>query len=38
MLERQALRDAALRCNAKGQVGPHDRSRSGRPEGLTPGR
>ena len=37
-MERQALRDAVLRYNAEGVEGPHDRPRSGRPEGLTPGR
>src|SRR5918997_6432120 len=36
-MERQALRDAVLRYNAEGLEGLHDRSRSGRPEGLTPG-
>jgi len=36
-LERQALRDAVLRYNAEGPGGLHDRPRSGRPEGLTPG-
>ena len=36
-MERQALRDAVLRYNAEGPGGPHDRPRSGRPEGLTPG-
>lgn len=36
-MERQALRDAVLRCNAKGPEGLHDRPRSGRPEGLSPG-
>jgi transposase len=36
-MERQALRDAVLRCNAEGPSGLHDRPRSGRPEGLTPG-
>jgi transposase len=37
-MERQALRDAVLRYNAEGPGGLHDRPRSGRPEGLTPGR
>ena len=37
-MERQALRDAVLRYNAEGVEGLHDRPRSGRPEGLTPGR
>jgi len=36
-MERQALRDAVLRYNADGPDGLHDRSRSGRPEKLTPG-
>jgi transposase len=36
-MERQALRDAVLRYNAEGVEGLHDRPRSGRPEGLTPG-
>ena len=36
-MERQALRDAALRYDAEGPGGLHDRPRSGRPEGLTPG-
>src|SRR5512134_3609477 len=36
-MERQALRDAALRYNAEGLDGLHDRPRSGRPEALTPG-
>ena len=36
-MERQALRDAVLRYNADGPEGLHDRPRSGRPEGLTPG-
>jgi transposase len=36
-MERQALRDAVLRYNAEGVDGLHDRPRSGRPEGLTPG-
>src|SRR5918999_1526561 len=36
-MERQALRDAVLRYNAEGPSGLHDRPRSGRPEGLTPG-
>jgi Winged helix-turn helix len=36
-MERQALRDAVLRYNAEGPGGLHDRPRSGRPEGLTPG-
>jgi transposase len=36
-MERQALRDAVLRDNAEGLEGLHDRFRSGRPEGLTPG-
>ena len=36
-IERQALRDAVLRYNAEGPGGLHDRPRSGRPEGLTPG-
>ncbi len=36
-MERQALRDAVLRYNADGPDGLHDRPRSGRPEGLTPG-
>ena len=36
-MERQALRDAVLRYNAEGPQGLHDRPRSGRPEGLTPG-
>ena len=36
-MERQALGDAVLRYNAEGLEGLHDRSRSGRPEGLTPG-
>ena len=36
-MERQALRDAVLRYNAEGPDGLHDRPRSGRPEGLTPG-
>lgn len=36
-MERQALRDAVLRYNAEGPAGLHDRPRSGRPEGLTPG-
>jgi transposase len=35
--ERRALRDAVRRCNAEGPDGRHDRPRSGRPEGLTPG-
>jgi transposase len=35
---RQALGDAVVRYNAEGVDGPHDRPRSGRPEGLTPGR
>ena len=34
---RQALRDAVLRYDAEGVEGLHDRPRSGRPEGLTPG-
>jgi transposase len=37
-MERQALRDAVLRYNAEGPGGLHGRPRSGRPEGLTPGR
>jgi transposase len=37
MLERQALRDAVVRFNAEGPESLHDRPRSGRPEGLTPG-
>ena len=36
-MERQALRDAVLRYNAEGVEGLHDRPRSGRPAGLTPG-
>ena len=36
-MERQALRDAVIRYNAEGPDGLHDRPRSGRPEGLTPG-
>jgi transposase len=36
-MERQALRDAVIRYNAEGPEGLHDRPRSGRPEGLTPG-
>ena len=36
-MERQALRDAVIRYNAEGTEGLHDRPRSGRPEGLTPG-
>jgi transposase len=36
-MERQALRDAVRRYNAEGPSGLHDRPRSGRPEGLTPG-
>jgi transposase len=36
-MERQALRDAVLRYNAEGPEGLHDRPRSGRPEGLSPG-
>jgi transposase len=36
-MERQALRDAVIRFNAEGPSGLHDRPRSGRPEGLTPG-
>ncbi len=36
-MERQALRDAVIRYNADGPSGLHDRPRSGRPEGLTPG-
>jgi putative transposase len=36
-MERQALRDAVLRYHAEGVEGLHDRPRSGRPEGLTPG-
>ena len=36
-MERQALRDAAPRCNAEGVDGLHDRPRSGRPEGSLPG-
>ena len=36
-MERQALRDAVLRYNAEGPGALHDRPRSGRPEGLTPG-
>ena len=36
-MERQALRDAVLRYDAEGPGGLHDRPRSGRPEGLTPG-
>lgn len=36
-MERQALRDAVPRYNAEGPGGLHDRPRSGRPEGLTPG-
>jgi transposase len=36
-MERQALRDAVLRYNAEGPDGLHDRPRSGRLEGLTPG-
>ena len=36
-MERQALRDAVRRHNAEGPDGLHDRPRSGRPEGLTPG-
>jgi transposase len=36
-MERQALRDAVIRYNADGPEGLHDRPRSGRPEGLTPG-
>jgi transposase len=36
-MERQALRDAVLRYNAEGPQGLHDRPKSGRPEGLTPG-
>jgi transposase len=37
-MERQALRDAVIRYNAEGPEGLHDRPRSGRPEGLAPGR
>ena len=37
-MERQALRDAVVRCNAEGPPGLHDRPRSGRPEGSTAGR
>jgi transposase len=37
-MERQALRDAVLRYNAEGPDGLRDRPRSGRPEGLAPGR
>src|ERR687897_259015 len=37
-MERQALRDAVVRYNAEGPSGLRDRPRSGRPEGLTPGR
>jgi transposase len=37
-MERQALREAVIRYNADGPEGLHDRPRSGRPEGLTPGR
>ena len=36
-MERQALRDAVRRYHADGPEGLHDRPRSGRPEGLTPG-
>lgn len=36
-MERQALRDAVVRYNAKGPDGLHDRPKSGRPTGLTPG-
>jgi transposase len=36
-MERQALRDAVIRFNAEGPEGLHDRPRSGRPEGLSPG-
>jgi transposase len=36
-VERQAPRGAVLRCNAEGPGALHDRPRSGRPEGLTPG-
>jgi transposase len=36
-MERQALRDAVRRYNIEGLDGLHDRPRSGRPEGLTPG-
>ncbi len=36
-MERQALRDAVIRYNVEGPEGLHDRPRSGRPEGLTPG-
>lgn len=34
---RQALRDAAPRCNAEGPDGLHDRPRSGRPEAPSEG-
>ena len=34
---RPALSDAVIRYNAEGADGPHDRPRSGRPGGLTPG-
>lgn len=33
-MERQALRDAVVRYNAQGLVGPHDRPRPGRPARL----
>jgi transposase len=36
-MERQALRDAVVRYNAEGLDGLHDRPKSGRPTGLTPG-
>ncbi|EIM30637.1 MULTISPECIES: helix-turn-helix domain-containing protein [Microvirga] len=36
-MERQALHDAIQRFHAAGTDGLHDRSRSGRPEHLTPG-
>jgi transposase len=34
---RQALRDAVVRYHAEGSDGLHDRPKSGRPIGLTPG-
>jgi transposase len=36
-MERQALHDAVVRYNAEGLDGLHDRPKSGRPAGLTPG-
>jgi transposase len=34
-MERQALRDAVLRCNAEGLAGLHDRPKPGRPQRLS---